>query len=135
MIFLTVSEDPDLAAEAIRVGASGYLLKNSAASELFKAIQEASQGRPYVTPLATPGLPDSLLHDLGPSRETGHLSTRQREVLRLLAEGRTMKEIARILAITPRTVAFHKYSMMEELRIKTNAELVQFAIKHHVVAI
>ena len=135
LIFLTVSEDPVLAAEAFRAGASGYVLKNSAASELFQAIEEVSQGRSYVTPLATQGLVSSLIQAPRPARGTEQLSTRQREVMQLLAEGRTMKEIARILAITPRTVAFHKYSMMEELRIKTSAELVQFAIKHHIVAI
>jgi len=134
LIFLTVSEDPDLAAEAFRAGASGYLLKNSAASELFKAIQEVSQGRSYVTPLATQGLVGTLLCEPGPARAAGPLSARQREVLQLLAEGRTMKAIARILAITPRTVAFHKYRMMEELGIRTGAELVQYAIKHHIVA-
>ena len=133
LIFLTVSEDPDVAAEPFRAGASGYLLKNSAASELFKAIQEVSQGRSYITPLATEGLVGSLIREPGASRGTGQLSTRQREVLQLLAEGRTMKEVARILTITPRTVAFHKYSMMEDLGIKTSAELVQFAIKHHIV--
>ena len=134
LIFLTVSEDPEVAAEAFRVGASGYLLKNSAASELFQAIQEVSQGRSYVTPLATQGLVGSLIREPGPAQGTGQLSMRQREVLQLLAEGRTMKEIARILAITPRTVAFHKYRMMEDLGIKTSAELVQFAIKGHIVA-
>jgi DNA-binding NarL/FixJ family response regulator len=134
LIFLTVSEDPELAAEAFRVGASGYLLKNSAASELFQAIQEVSQGRCYVTPLATQGLVGSLIRDPGPAQGTGQLSMRQREVLQLLAEGRTMKEIAQILAITPRTVAFHKYRMMEDLGIKTSAELVRFAVKGHVVA-
>ena len=134
LIFLTVSEDPELAAEAFRVGASGYLLKNSAASELFQAIQEVSQGRSYVTPLATQGLVGSLIREPGRASASEQLTTRQREVLQLLAEGRTMKEIAQILAITPRTVAFHKYSMMEDLGIKTSAELVQFAIKHHIVA-
>jgi DNA-binding NarL/FixJ family response regulator len=134
LIFLTVSEDPEVAAEAFRVGASGYLLKNSAASELFQAIQEVSQGRSYVTPLATQGLVGSLIRNPRPAQGTGQLSTRQREVLQLLAEGRTMKEIAHILAITPRTVAFHKYRMMEDLGIKTSAELVRFAIKGHVVA-
>jgi len=133
LIFLTVSEDPDLAAEAFRVGASGYLLKNSAASELIQAIQEVSQGRSYVTPLATQGLVGSLIREPCPASRTGQLSMRQREVLQLLVEGRTMKEVAQILAITPRTVAFHKYGMMEDLGIKTSAELVQFAIKHHIV--
>jgi len=135
LIFLTVSEDPDLAAEAFRAGASGYLLKNSAASELFKAIQEVCQGRSYITPLVTEGLVGSLIREPGLPRGSGQLSTRQREVLQLLAEGSTMKEIARILTITPRTVAFHKYRMMEDLGIKTSAELVQFAIKHHIVTV
>jgi DNA-binding NarL/FixJ family response regulator len=134
LIFLTVSEDPEVAAEAFRVGASGYLLKNSAASELFQAIQEVSQGRSYVTPLATQGLVGSLIREPGRASASEQLTTRQREVLQLLAEGRTMKEIAHILAITPRTVAFHKYRMMEDLGIKTSAELVRFAIKGHVVA-
>src|SRR3954471_25035084 len=97
VIFLTVSEDPDLAAEAFRAGASGFLLKNSAASELIKCIQEVSQGRSYVTPLATQGLVGSFLRDPGPAREVAPLSDRQREVLQLLVEGRTMKEVARIL--------------------------------------
>ena len=135
LIFLTVSEDPDVAAEAFRAGASGYLLKNSAASELLKAIQEVFEGRSYVTPLATQGLVGSFLRDPGPSRATGQLSTRQREVLQLLAEGRTMKEVAQIMKITPRTVAFHKYSMMQELGITSSAGLVQYAVKLGVVAV
>jgi DNA-binding NarL/FixJ family response regulator len=135
LIFLTVSEDPDLAAEAFRAGAAGYLLKNSAASELLKAIQEVFEGRSYVTPLATQGLVGSFLRDPGPTRPTGQLSTRQREVLQLLAEGRTMKEIAQIMKITPRTVAFHKYSMMHELGITSSAGLVQYAVKLGVVAV
>ena len=110
VIFLTMSEDPDVAAEAFRVGASGYLLKNSAASELLQAIREVSRGRSYVTPLATRGLVDTFLHPPGPADKAAELSPRQREVLQLLAEGHTMKEIARILKITPRTVAFHKYA-------------------------
>jgi DNA-binding NarL/FixJ family response regulator len=135
VIFLTMSEDPDLAAEAFRAGASGYLLKNSAASELLQAIDEVFQGRSYVTPLVTQGLVGSLLDEPGPAKKTGDLSLRQREVLQLLAEGRTMKEIARILKITARTVAFHKYGMMHELGIKTSAGLVQFAIKQHIVSV
>jgi DNA-binding NarL/FixJ family response regulator len=135
VIFLTVSEDPDLAAEAFRSGASGYLLKNSAASELFLAIQEVSQGRSYVTPLATRGLVENVLHPPEPGRKLAELSPRRREVLQLLAEGHTMKEIARILDITPRTVAFHKYGMMDELGIKSSAELVQYAVKQHLVSV
>lgn len=135
VIFLTVSEDPDLAAEAFRVGASGFLLKNSAACELFQAIQEVLQGRSYVTPQATRGLVGTFMDDQHAGKKPGELSPRQREVLQLLAEGHSMKEIGRILKITPRTVAFHKYSMMEELGIKSSAELVQFAIKRHVVSV
>jgi DNA-binding NarL/FixJ family response regulator len=135
VIFLTVSEDPDLAAEAFRVGASAYLLKDSAASELFEAIQEVSQGRSYVTPLATRGLVENFLQHPEPKRKLADLSPRRREVLQLLAEGHTMKQVARILDITPRTVAFHKYGMMEELGIKSSAELVQYAIKQHLVSV
>jgi DNA-binding NarL/FixJ family response regulator len=135
VIFLTVSEDPDLAAEAFRVGASGFLLKNSAASELFQAIQEVLQGRSYVTPQATGGLVGAFLEGTKPGEKPGDLSPRQREVLQLLAEGHSMKEIGRILNITPRTVAFHKYTMMEQLRIKSSAELVQYAVKQHLVSV
>lgn len=133
VIFLTVNEDPDLAAEAFRVGAVGYLLKNSAGSELLQAISEASQGRTYVTPLVARGMIDSMLHipDADTQKET--VSPRQREVLQLLAEGRTMKEVAQILSITPRTVAFHKYAMMKQLGVETNAELLQFAIRQHLI--
>jgi DNA-binding NarL/FixJ family response regulator len=135
VIFLTVSEDPDLAAEAFRTGASGFLLKNSAASELLQAIRDVSQGRSYVTPLATRDVLDTLLRHPESSGGAHELSPRQREVLQLLAEGRTMKEIANILKITARTVAFHKYSMMQELGIKTSAELIQFAIKKRIVSL
>ena len=135
IVFLTVSEDPDLAAEAFRVGASGFLLKNSAASELMQAIQEALQGRSYVTPQATQGLVGTFINGPDDGKRPGELSPRQREVLQLLAEGHSMKEIGRILKITPRTVAFHKYTMMEELGIKSSAELVHFAVKQHLVSV
>jgi DNA-binding NarL/FixJ family response regulator len=133
LIFLTMSEDADVAAEAFRLGASGYLLKNSAASELLLAIREVSLGRKYVTPLATRGLVDALIGCNQPDHRPVELSARQREVLQLIAEGYTMKETARLLKITPRTVAFHKYSMMDLLGIKSSAELVQYALKTHAV--
>jgi DNA-binding NarL/FixJ family response regulator len=135
VIFLTVSEDCSLAAEAFRAGASAFLFKNSAASELFKAIQEVFEGRSYITPLATKGLVNSFRHQSKSAESKGKSSPRQCEVLQLLAEGYTMKEIARILNITARTVAFHKYTMMKELGIKSSAELVQYAVKQHVVAV
>ena len=132
LVFLTMNEDSDLAAEAFRAGASGYLLKRSAASELAASIREVMQGRSYVTPLMTQGLVGSLLNaeEGAPSQE---LTPRQREVLQLLAEGRSMKEVASVLNLTPRTVAFHKYRMMEQLKVKSTAELIQYAVKHHIV--
>jgi DNA-binding NarL/FixJ family response regulator len=132
LVFLTMNEDSDLAAEAFRAGASGYLLKRSAASELPKAIREVMYGRSYVTPLVTEGLVESLLRadDHGSSHE---LTARQREVLQLLAEGNSMKEVAAVLKLTPRTVAFHKYQMMEQLQIKSTAELIRYAVRHHIV--
>lgn len=135
VIFLTVNEDPDLAAEAFRAGGSAFLLKNSAASELLQAIQDVARGRSYITPLAAGGMVDTLLYRPHSAKGTRELSARQREVLQLLAEGRTMKEIASILNITARTVAFHKYKMMEQLGIKSSAELVQLAIKMRIVSL
>jgi len=132
LVYLTMNEDPDLAAEAFRAGASGYLLKSSAASELTAAIREVTQGRSYITPLVAEGLVEALQQ--APDRQPGEdLTPRQREVLQLLAEGRSMKEVAALLNLTPRTVAFHKYQMMEQLKVKSTAELIQYAVKHHIV--
>ena len=131
LIYLTMNPNPDLAGEALRLGASGYLLKSSAFQELKQAIHEALRGRSYITPLIARDVVGSLIE-----HQTGRheLTMRQREVLQLLAEGRSMKEIGAILDLAPRTVAFHKYRMMEQLRLKTGAELVQFAVKQGVVA-
>ena len=131
IIFLTMSEDPDVADEALRIGASGYLLKNSAVSELHKAIRVACRGRTYVTPLAGVQAADAP----GPAHPHGELSGRQCEVLRLLVQGFSMKQIARTLKITPRTVAFHKYGMMHEFGVGSNAELVQFAVRRGVISL
>ena len=133
IIFLTMNEDPDVAAEAFRVGASGYLLKRSAASELVTAIRELMKHRSYVTPLVTEGLMGSMLHRSEFGSDSEDLTPRQREVIQLIAEGRSMKEAAAVLNIAPRTVAFHKYRIMAQLRIKTTAELIQYAIKNHIV--
>ena len=132
LVFVTMNEDADVAAEAFRAGASGYLLKRSAASELATAIREVALGRSYITPLVAEGLVGSLLH-AGDEQTTHELTSRQLEVLQLIAEGRSMKEIGDILSLTPRTVAFHKYRMMEQLKLKTTAELIQYAVKHHIV--
>jgi DNA-binding NarL/FixJ family response regulator len=131
LIYLTMNPDPDIAGEALRLGASGYVLKSSAAQELKQAIQEALRERSYITPLITRDVVGSLTQPRAPRHQ---LTSRQREVLQLLAEGKSMKEVAAILDLTPRTVAFHKYRMMEQLRLKTSAELVKFAVREGVVA-
>jgi len=133
LVFVTMNEDPDLAAEAFRAGASAYLLKRSAASELLAAIQQVMQHRSYVTPLVTQGMVGSLMHGGREGKDRHELTPRQREVVQLLAEGRSMKQVAAILNIAPRTVAFHKYRLMEQINVTTNAELIQYAMKHHIV--
>ena len=133
LIFVTMNDDPDLAAEAFRAGGTAYLLKRSPASELLTAIRQAMKSRKYVTPLVTEGMLGALMNPVRGETPRHELTSRQREVLQLLAEGKSMKDVANILAVAPRTVAFHKYRMMEQLRIKTNAELIQFAVREHLV--
>ena len=134
IVYLTMNPDLGVAAEAFRCGASGYLLKTSAGTELITAVRKVLQGEHYVSPLVTSDT-DSFFLEIRVS-DVGQeiLTSRQREVLQLLAEGRSMKEIAYILKLTPRTVAFHKYKVMERLRVKTNAGLVQYAIQQHVIS-
>ena len=129
LIFLTVNEDPDIAAEAIRRGAAGFLLKKVAASELFTALERVLDGRFYITPLISTEPTAVFIERAQHSGGRHKLSLRQREVLQLLAEGRSMKEAADILKVASRTIAFHKYSMMEQLGLKTGAELVQHAVR------
>jgi DNA-binding NarL/FixJ family response regulator len=133
LIFLTMQEDPELAVEAMRAGASGYLLKTSASSELLHAMQEALKGKTYVTPRISQGMEKSFIRDPRGRQKAKSLTPRQCEVVQLLAEGKSMKEIADVLHVTPRTVAFHKYKTMEELALNSTAELIQFAIKNHIV--
>ena len=135
LIFLTMNEDRDIAIEAMRSGASAYLLKSSAASELIRAIQIVLKGRSYVTPQIARGMQKAFINNPnpGPKARAKTLTTRQREVVQLLAEGKSMKEVASILNVTPRTVAFHKYRVMEELNLKTTADLIQFAIKSRIL--
>jgi DNA-binding NarL/FixJ family response regulator len=132
LVFLTMHEDADLAADAFRSGASAYLLKRCAASELATAIREVMQGRSYVTPLITAGLVGSLLN-VDEQKPAPELTPRQREVLQLLAEGRSMKEVGNLLNLTARTVAFHKYRIMDQLKVNSTAELIQYAVRHHIV--
>jgi len=134
LIYLTMNQDPDVAAEAFRLGASGYLLKTSAASELVRALREVARGGTYVTPLMTEDMVGSVVQNFKRRKEPHPLTLRQKEVLQLLAEGRSMKEAAFILNVSPRTVAFHKYAMMEHLQVRSSAELIQYAIKNSVMA-
>jgi len=133
IVFLTMNEDPELAVEAMRSGASGYLLKKSAASELLQAMQSAIRGKPYVTPQMARAMEQSFIRNPQGSNHSKQLTMRQREVVQLLAEGKSMKEAAWVLKVTPRTVAFHKYRIMEDLGFRTNADLIQFAVKSKIV--
>ena len=128
MVVLTQQEDADTAAEAIRRGAMGFVLKSSAPSELFDAIEEVLRGKVYISTVIS--IEPGAVFAQGAVRKSrgAALTLRQREVLQLLAEGRSMKEAARVLDVTPRTIAFHKYSMMEQLGLKTTAQLVQHAV-------
>jgi DNA-binding NarL/FixJ family response regulator len=129
IVCLTMNEDPEVSREAFRIGVSGFLLKRSAASELMTAIRAVASGRSYVTPRAIQDLADACATRRLDERTGTALTPRQRDVLNLLAAGRSMKQAAAELNITPRTVAFHKYQMMARLRIKSSAELIQFAIR------
>lgn len=135
VVFLTMHADASYAASAFDAGASGFVLKHAASSELITAIKEAIQGRTYVTPLIAGDLIRSY-RDGGSSATPlqADLSSRQREILQLLAEGKSAKEIGAALRISARIVEFHKYRIMEQLNIKTSAELVQYAMKHGVVS-
>jgi DNA-binding NarL/FixJ family response regulator len=129
VIFLTQNREPRFAVEAFRRQASGYLLKDAAAIELTTAIREVLRGKTYVSPSLAQDLHDETWRPQAPQNPVRDLSTREREVLQLLAEGKSMKEVAALLEISPRTVEFHKYRIMEHLGVRTNAELVQQAIK------
>jgi two-component system, NarL family, response regulator NreC len=130
-IFLTVHGEPRLAAEAMRHGASGYLLKEAAGEELLSAIRAVRAGQSYLTPLITKDVLRALATPSGAPKV--ELSARQREVLRLIAEGRRMKEIAAALGISVRTVEDHKYQLMRLLDLDSTAALVRFAVKQGLV--
>jgi DNA-binding NarL/FixJ family response regulator len=133
LVYLTMNQDPDLAGEAFRLGASAFLLKNSAAAELLKALREVVRGGYYVTPLMTKGMVGSFVQNFKRQKSKSHLTLRQKEVLQLLAEGRSMKEVAFVLKLSPRTVAFHKYTMMNHLQIRSSAELIEYAMRSSLV--
>jgi DNA-binding NarL/FixJ family response regulator len=127
IIYLTGHNDPDVMAEAFAIGASGFVLKTSAFSALIQAIHDALNDQVQAPPQARGQTLDT---NVGPPTT---LTPRQRDVLQLLAEGLSMKEIGHALNLATRTVAFHKYRIMETLDLHSNAELVQFAIRKHLV--
>jgi DNA-binding NarL/FixJ family response regulator len=135
LIFMTMNEDPDLVGEAFRAGASAFLLKQAAAFELTEAIEKVLKGGSYVTASAAQGQANISLRAPMARSHMAEPTPRQREVIQLLAEGHSMKQVASILQITKRTVAAHKYAVMELLQLKTNADLVQYAIKHKIISI
>jgi DNA-binding NarL/FixJ family response regulator len=134
VVFLTMHRDVTFARRALEAGASGIVLKHSASVELVAALRAALEGGTYITPQLASEVLAAMKQGPERSRDpAAALTLRQREVLQLLAEGRSAKEIATTLSISTRTVEFHKYQMMETLGLHTNAELIHFAIKHGVV--
>jgi DNA-binding NarL/FixJ family response regulator len=136
VVVLTMHQELSYARRALDAGALGYVLKHSAPAELVTAIRSALEGKTYVTP----ALAGELLRDIrrepdGAGDPVASLTPRQRQVLQMLAEGRSAKEIGGALDISPRTVEFHKYQMMETLGLYTSADLIHFAIKHGIVEI
>jgi DNA-binding NarL/FixJ family response regulator len=132
LIFLTVSPDPDVVVDAFRRGASGYLLKNSAAVELVSAIRCVLEGKAYLSPELCTTVPE-LLASFDVDRSCGErLTERQVEVLQLIAEGKSLKEAGAVLNLTPRTIAFHKYRIMRNLHLRNDADIVQYALQKHI---
>lgn len=133
IIFLTMNADPYVAREALRIGASGYLLKNSPSEELLQAIHSVVRGGSYVTPQVSQALEKLFIRDPRPMKHPRKLTVRETEILQLFAEGRSGKEIADILGVSNRTVWYHKYRIQEDLGCSSTAELVQYAIKHAMI--
>jgi DNA-binding NarL/FixJ family response regulator len=136
IVFLTMHPDITYATQALGAGALGYVLKHAASDELVTAIREALRGRTYLSPaLRTPAFEELRASGGSNVRQEITLTSRQREVLQLLAEGRSAKEVAAILAISSRTVETHKYKIMDDLGVRTTAELVQYAVRHGLVSV
>jgi DNA-binding NarL/FixJ family response regulator len=134
LVFLTMNQSAETAAEAFRRGASGYVLKQSAAEELVLAMRKVTQGASYLSPLIARDTVAFLLNQGKPYLAEKRITSRQSEVLQLLVEGNSMKQVASVLDVKPKTVAFHKYRMMETLNVTTNAELLQYAFKRQMTA-
>ncbi|MBU2488162.1 MAG: response regulator transcription factor [Proteobacteria bacterium] len=129
ILFLTMHEDVEYAHRAMQAGALGYVMKNSAAAELVRAIRDVLAGRVFVSPSIAEKLKTPQPRTGAGSDPFGDLSSRQRELLQLLAEGLSAKEIADVMCLSARTVEYHKYNIMKKFLIRTNAQLIQFALK------
>jgi DNA-binding NarL/FixJ family response regulator len=134
LIFLTMTFAADIAAEAFRRGASGYVLKQSAGTEVLHAVRKVNRGESYLSPLLAKETVTFLLNKRQPLVKEKRITKRQSEILQLLASGLSMKQVASVIDVKPGTVAFHKYRMMETLNITTNAELLGYALKHQMIA-
>jgi DNA-binding NarL/FixJ family response regulator len=135
VIVLTMHDSPEFASQAMEAGASGYVLKHSASEELVLAIREVLKGNHYVTPLIAKGLMQVFIDGRDRAGEPAKLlSGREREVLQLIAEGKTMKEAGSVMSISAKTVEFHKYNIAKKLDLRTSAELVRYAVKHGLIA-
>jgi len=135
IIVLTMHADRELAVEAFRAGAAGYLLKTASGEEIIAAVREVMQGHAYVCSLLTKDLISFLIETRSNTAAGPALTPRQREVLQLIAEGQTMKEVAARLNISPRTAESHKYDMMQQLGVQTTAELIQHAIRLKLITV
>ena len=133
LVFLTMQDDPNLAAAALELGSVGFVLKHSAGSELLKAIDQVLHGKSYVTPKLRPE--DWVKQKSRARQHSTHLTARQREIVQMCAEGRPLKEIAGRLDLSEKTIQFHKYHIMEAFNLKSNADLVLFAIKEGLVSL
>lgn len=136
LVFVTQQIDVQYLRAAFRAGGVGYVAKQSATQELLTAIERALSGKIYVTPLLKDALPELPLQDLRESSDVfaKELTPRQREVLQLVAEGKTIKEISATLAISPKTVEFHKNALMNEIGLRTTAELTRYAISRGIIS-
>jgi DNA-binding NarL/FixJ family response regulator len=135
LIYLTMNPDPEIAAEAFRRGGSGYLLKTCASTDMVMAVRDVLRGKTYMSRTLPRDTVNYLRRqDKQMVQEDERLTERQREVLQLIAEGKVMKEIGGMLNMTTRTVAFHKYRIMEALGAKSSAELVRYSVRNHIVA-
>jgi two-component system response regulator NreC len=133
IVYITTAIDADIAADAARGGVSGYLQRTFDDANLVSAVREVLKGKRYISASALHAIEGFALETTKSHLSRKRLTGRELEVLKLLAEGRTMKEIAYILTLTPRTVAFHKYKLMQRLCLQTNADLVQYAIQEHIL--